>query len=462
MANKYKEILRMSQCPINDRRIQRLFGAGAEAGAGTGFGARAGAGAGTSSGRQHSRMGQLMAASATVPSSVPSQAPPPPVLESNGGIRNRTFAGTGQAYTPESRSRRSGFSLTHQQISEMDLNIDNYTLDDLLRLYGLPAAFNEDDLKRAYHQTLMTHPDKSAYPKEVFLFFTKAFRTIKSVYEFRSKQNRRTADMDNYDNVAAGSDHRDYSGLSATKHKELVKDLIERKDFNTWFNETFEKTRMKNEFVDTGYDEWFRGGDSEGVGVGVGAGAAATSTRMERNLTAPVMPQVYRADDISTDFAGVNGSKDRMNEVFERRRREARALIVYNKISETGLGAFGGGISASLIDGSKPEDYSSEMFSGLQYEDLHKAHTETVVPVSEEEDFHARPKFASVDEYNRYREANNVKAMSKEEAEAYLMKQYEEDTQDSNHRAMRLIQQEKDAIERMKEVWGSALRLTNN
>ncbi len=39
------------------------------------------------------------------------------------------------------------------------------------------------------------------------------------------------------------------------------------------------------------------------------------------------------------------------------------------------------------LTGDKPSYYESDLFSSLQYDDLKKAHTETVVPVTEQDYF---------------------------------------------------------------------------
>ena len=46
----------------------------------------------------------------------------------------------------------------------MDLDINNYNLDDLLNLFKISAHFGESDLKRAKQIVLKTHPDKSGLP----------------------------------------------------------------------------------------------------------------------------------------------------------------------------------------------------------------------------------------------------------------------------------------------------------
>ena len=77
-------------------------------------------------------------------------------------------------------------------LEDIDLNIDNYSLDDLLQLFKLPVDFQEEDLKRAKKTVLMTHPDKSKLRKEVFLFFCKAYKLIYSVYNFKNRSEKST------------------------------------------------------------------------------------------------------------------------------------------------------------------------------------------------------------------------------------------------------------------------------
>ena len=56
----------------------------------------------------------------------------------------------------------------------MDLNINNYNLDDILKLFNLKHDFGEEEMKYAKRIALKTHPDKSGLKKDVFIFFSKA------------------------------------------------------------------------------------------------------------------------------------------------------------------------------------------------------------------------------------------------------------------------------------------------
>ena len=73
--------------------------------------------------------------------------------------------------------------------SDLNLDIDSYSLDDILSLFKLGSDFNEQGLRQARKTVLGTHPDKSGLDKEYFLFFTKAYKILHSVHEFRTRSN---------------------------------------------------------------------------------------------------------------------------------------------------------------------------------------------------------------------------------------------------------------------------------
>ena len=55
--------------------------------------------------------------------------------------------------------------------STLDLNLDNYGLDELLALFKIDDIMNEDNLSQAKSIALKMHPDKSGLDKDYFLFF---------------------------------------------------------------------------------------------------------------------------------------------------------------------------------------------------------------------------------------------------------------------------------------------------
>ena len=70
---------------------------------------------------------------------------------------------------------------------DMDLNINNYDFDDILKLFKIKHDYNLDDLKNIKQIVVQTHPDKSGLPKEYFLFYTQAFKLLKNVYQYTKR-----------------------------------------------------------------------------------------------------------------------------------------------------------------------------------------------------------------------------------------------------------------------------------
>ena len=81
----------------------------------------------------------------------------------------------------------------------MDLNIDNYDLDDILNLFKLPKNFLEEDLKAAKKIVLKTHPDKSGLPPDYFRFYSQAYKKIYFIWKFKSSS--RDNNSTSYDEI---------------------------------------------------------------------------------------------------------------------------------------------------------------------------------------------------------------------------------------------------------------------
>ena len=141
---------------------------------------------------------------------------------------------------------------------DIDLNIDNYELTDIINLFGISYNFNETEMKKAKRIVLQTHPDKSGLDKKIFLFFSAAYKIIHAIYQFRYKVK---------------DSPTEYKTLDDKQNDEVVKSLFQRmnvnaktngsddisaKNFNKWFNELFEKTKITDEYTETGYGEWLK------------------------------------------------------------------------------------------------------------------------------------------------------------------------------------------------------------
>jgi len=292
-------------------------------------------------------------------------------------------------------------------MSDFDLNIDNYDLEDLLNLFHLNYEFSENDLKLAKSRALKTHPDKSGLNKEVFLFFMKAYKMIESIYEFKMKRAK-CARNTSYENEKMESDKK------ALLLKKL--DGMKAKDFNKWFNNMFEKVKVNDDDVDSGYGKWFKSNE-----------------------------------DVNEET--VTNKRD-MEAAFNRKKAASRELVLHKGVNEM---VGGGGYDLTR---SKPDEYSSDIFSKLQYDDLRKAHTETVVPVTHE-DYLRKKKYSSVDSLRKDREANNPGMLSLQQSKELLRGRKSKEQMGNTQRAFKILKREEE-ISRANKDWWKELRTLKN
>jgi hypothetical protein len=251
----------------------------------------------------------------------------------------------------------------------LDLDIDNYDLNDLLSLFQLDYNFDGAGLKQAKNIVMQTHPDKSGLDKSYFLFFSSAYKIIHSIYLFRNKGTNKTTEYAQLLSL----DEEDDSGKNANV---FIENFKKDTNFNKVFNELFEKYRLEDEDMREGYAAFMR--SDEGM------------------------------DERKTTMAT-------MNETFENKKMELKAIVPQREVSEmTASDGFG-----TTLTNEKPESYASGLFSSLQYEDLRKAHIETVIPVNHA-DYLQRPKYKNVDEFRRDPNYNNVNPPSLNQSKEYL------------------------------------------
>jgi len=205
----------------------------------------------------------------------------------------------------------------------IDLNLDNYELVDLLNLFKLEYDFDEKDLKNAKKIVLQTHPDKSSLDKEYFLFFSKAYKVLYSIYEFRVK----------------GKGSTEYI-VDETTDGEIIKKLTKTSNFNKVFNELFDRYNIQREDYNKGYGDWLKSDE-----------------------------------DIDT----TETTRANMNETFHNKK-----LIASNALAKQNVHEINSHGYTDLL-GNAPDDYSSGLFSSLMYDDLRNAHRENVIPVTEKD-----------------------------------------------------------------------------
>jgi hypothetical protein len=105
-----------------------------------------------------------------------------------------------------------------------------------------------------------------------------------------------------------------------------------------------------------------------------------------------------------------------------------------------------------------PAEHSSGLFSSLQYEDLKKAHTETVIPVTHE-DYVNSKKFNNAQDLKVFRDLN-LKSFNYDKEEAIQKKKAQtyQDDEDNTHRAFMMAKQDEIAQEMNKKFNGSFLK----
>ena len=288
-------------------------------------------------------------------------------------------------------------------LDNLDLNLENYSLEDLYRLFNIDSTqLTEESLKMAKQIVLKMHPDKSRLDSKYFLFFSKAYKRLYGIYEFQNK-----------------SLLKQYKGeeFFIESNKDVLDNMFERnkefkepKNFNKWFNESFEKHRLENP-VEHGYGDWLKSND---------------------------------------DFIDIreNVTKGNMNEIFEQKKKQIQALSVYNGISDNHSSMLGG----SLLN-------NDESFTTDSYTDLRQAYTETLIPVTQE-DYNKMPKYRNISDYKNQRDKVDVTPLSKEESERLLLKQKNELESQSAALAFKYAQEAEKAKKKQQSFWGEIMQLT--
>ena len=275
-------------------------------------------------------------------------------------------------------------------MENLDLDLNNYTLDDLLNLFKLDYNFLEENLKKAKKVTLMTHPDKSGLDMKYFIFFMEAYEMLEKVFYFRNKRNSNIRE--------------EYKITDSDKH---ILDSLKNKnitDFNKWFNKLFNKIKIHDNELDSGYNDWYK--------------SESKNNSEQVNLS---------------DF----------KDVFEKKRLEARNMIV----NSNELGNINAGSSGYNLDRKVQSNYSSDIFSKFQYEDLKKAHTETVIPVS----INDMPIIDNTTDYNK---KEIIEPMSSLELQKYNERNKYINAKKNMERAYSLIKNDIEIEDSNKKWWG--------
>lgn len=305
---------------------------------------------------------------------------------------------------------------------DLDLDIRNYELRDILNLFKLPSVFTESHMREAKLTVMRTHPDKSGLDKEYFLFFSKAYKILHEVYQVRAGLSRQKDAK--YVDVKEDIDAR--RNANSDKLKRMNAD-----EFNRWFNQTFEQNRLHDEEQDSGYGDWLKN-------------------------NAENAENAENADNEYEDL-GEGASWAQRMEQLERRKQRLReqALVVRSEVKTFGTGG-GYGLTREC-----PEEHSSGLNFGssLAYEDLKKAHTETVIPVTHE-DYEAVRKYKNMNELQMSRDMDR-RTFNYSETASQMARSQQLQTEDDMRRAFKLAQQD-EIVRDLNKKWMAQFNAIEN
>ena len=283
---------------------------------------------------------------------------------------------------------------------DVDLDIDNYSLDDLLDLFKIDSIDNEANLVKAKTITLKMHPDKSGLDKEYFLFFSKAYKTLYQLYTIQDKTRQK-------------GQNTDYENYKETLNKDnrIILDKISKKkgssqEFNEWFNREFESMKLKDEYTENGYGEWLN-------------------------------------NDIDTDTHDNCKNINDVHNSIQKQREKLYQLAKHTEILDYNDSGY------CDIGNNAPDNYSSGMFSRLAFQDLKQAHTETVIPVKEED---AILKHNNLDTIKRER-GMEIDPIDQEQSIRMLNKKKDRDNRNDTTRIYKLIKQQEQVEKNNNEWW---------
>ena len=290
----------------------------------------------------------------------------------------------------------------------MDLDINNYDYEDILKLFNISKQFSTEDLKNAKKRVLASHPDKSGLDKSYFLFFSSAYKILFNIYNFREKHSSLT-NLNNY--------NENYNADKDEVNELLIHTIMTTKskqEFNKWFNEQFNTMKISNDYEENGYGDWLNSSSSK---------------------------EIVKCTDLNS-----------MNKIMEEKKKVLRTQMLVKKkdVSE-----FNNNQYCDLTN-SKPEDYSSDLFSKFQYEDLKKAHEESIIPVTNEDNI---SNYSSYDDIKFKRTQQSIAPMKNEEAHKYLNKSKEDENNISCMRAYNLYKQDEVNKKNNDKFWNNLKQL---
>lgn len=292
-------------------------------------------------------------------------------------------------------------------MDDMCLDIEKYTLDEILNLLSLPPVnkLSSQHLKDARKKVLMTHPDKSKLDGSIFRFYVEAYEAVERVVAFMDRSNTsECAYLAKYNSIdkevegSVGKNELIEAGY-ITKDRRIGQNWDKlNKKFHDWFEKNGELISE-----DDGYSEFLKSKDEK-------------------------MPRAP-------------GGLSHAMHLLEERRNKQMAVSKYEDVR--GLDSYN----------------SSTKFSSGYGEDLRQAYTETLVPVNES-DYHNKKKYGSIDELQRARKAD-IRDVDYETGKHLDYQQKKEEQNQDVNRFFNEVSQLEKQIRAVKQFQKDIFRIKN-
>lgn len=258
-------------------------------------------------------------------------------------------------------------------MSQHDLDLQQYSLDEILQLFELDRReVTLDDIKRAKKKVLMMHPDKSKLPPKYFLFYKKAFDVVVRIY-------------DNVVKVSQAVEDQEYvpeKGVVSSKRFQKSIDKLSQETFQEQFNTLFEQHMQKA--VNPERNQWF-------------------------------------TDETPLYEESIQNARQ-MGSALDKIKDQQKSLVRYSGVSPLHLGHSGNAFHEE--DDCDQEEYvSSDPFSKLKYDDLRKVHKDQTVFSVRESDLQNVAQYRSVEDYERARDVRHVQPMERSSAQRLMEEQ---------------------------------------
>jgi hypothetical protein len=295
----------------------------------------------------------------------------------------------------------------------IDLNIDNYSLDDIFNLFNIKQKIlDQETMKKAKQILLRTHPDKSNLEPKFFIFYSSAYNKLNTIYEFQNKtiKNNNNINTEYKNDIFIDKTNNNILNNLFDNNKSLKK----TDNFNNWFNEKFEKHKLNDDNLSNGYGDWLK-----------------------------------------TDEGISNISKNE----FEQYKKKIQSISLYKGYDEHYIPNSLGGTSIL----SKNNNYTSgDLFSNsIGFTDLKQAYEESVIPITED-DFNNTVKYKNIDEYKRVRDSVNLTTLNEQASYKKLDEIQKQQENESITNAYELAKQLEITQKKTNNFWSELKQITGH